>query len=54
MQTGLRALPASFGAIFPKDSGLQIAADIRDTAKRYSSDLKNRAAAELPLLPFSR
>jgi hypothetical protein len=54
MQTGLRALPASFGAIFPKDSGLQIAADIRDTAKRYSSDLKNRAVTELPLLPFSR
>ncbi|KAF6258973.1 hypothetical protein COO60DRAFT_1515473 [Scenedesmus sp. NREL 46B-D3] len=53
LKTGLRALPASFGAIFPKDSGLQIAADIRDTAKQYSSDLRGRAAVELPLLPFS-
>lgn len=54
LQTGLRALPASFGAIFGKDSSVQTAADIRDTAKRYSGELRDRAAVELPLLPFSR
>uniref|UniRef100_A0A383VBJ9 Letm1 RBD domain-containing protein n=1 Tax=Tetradesmus obliquus TaxID=3088 RepID=A0A383VBJ9_TETOB len=53
LKTGLRALPASFGAIFGKDSSVQTAADIRDTAKRYSGELRDRAAVELPLLPFS-
>lgn len=55
-QTGLRALPAGFGTIFgkDKDNGSEAAAAIKGTARQYSTELKDRAALELPLLPYSR
>lgn len=53
-QTGLRALPAGCGALFGTDNGVNAESAIRDLAKRYSSDLRQRVSVELPLLPFSR
>jgi hypothetical protein len=56
LKSGLRTLPAGFGTLllFSPDAVEGVEAAVRDTAKRLCSELKARAAAELPLLPFSR
>lgn len=53
-QTGLRtlSLPA-MSSLFGAD-GAAVDEAVRDTAKRCSTELRQRAAQELPLLPFSR
>lgn len=53
-QTELRTLPIGFGALFGSDTGLDTESAIRERAKSYSSDLKQRASQELPVLPFKR
>jgi hypothetical protein len=53
LQSGLRTLPPSLATLFGSD-GPDIEAAIRETAKQRSSELRERAAQELPLLPFSR
>eukprot|EP00879_Flechtneria_rotunda_P008574 GHRR01008984.1.p1 GENE.GHRR01008984.1~~GHRR01008984.1.p1 ORF type:complete len:466 (+),score=187.81 GHRR01008984.1:140-1537(+) len=53
LKTGLRTLPGGFGALFGRETGEATEAAIREVAKRFSSELKQRAAVELPQLPFS-
>ena len=56
LQTSLRALPPGFGSEFeggPKPKEV-LEADVRDVARSYSSQLRERSAVELPLLPFDR
>lgn len=53
LQTGLRTLPPTLGSLFGA-GGFDLEAAVRDLAKQCSSDLKQRAAQELPLLPYSR
>jgi hypothetical protein len=53
LQTGLRTLPPTLSSLFGPE-GSAVEAAVRETAKQCSSDLRQRAAQELPLLPFSR
>lgn len=51
---GLRTLPPNLGALFAGGADAEAEAAVREVAKRCCTDLKQRAAQELPLLPFSR
>lgn len=53
LQTGLRTLPPTLSTLFGPE-GSVVEAAVRETAKQSSSELRQRAAQELPLLPFSR
>lgn len=53
-QTGLRSLPPSILSSLFGSSDSDVEAAIRDTAKRCSSELRQRAAEELPQLPYNR
>lgn len=54
LKTGLRTLPSGFGSVFGSEAGEAVEGAVRATAKRLGSELKQRAATELPQLPFSR
>ena len=49
----MRAMPAGFGRVFDKSNAEAAEEKLRELAAQYSQQLKDRAAAELPLLPFA-
>ncbi len=54
-QVTLRSLPAGFGDIFPPSATATadaLESRVREQARQYSAELRERVASELPQLPF--